>query len=193
MVYCPKCGKELPADTVFCDRCGQKMDAPVKSPSGHWESRLEERLERRFQRYDYSPDYLEGVGFGVFLIAVAWVYLQFPWVWGEVTAWLRTWVGGPTILPIILTEPIALFFFLMGGWGLVEGSLRIVSGRVLKGLGNIISALGGIAIGYLVNLYGQGTINGSDIPPIFITIIGASVVLHAILASMTMSYSSRRH
>ena len=192
MVYCPKCGKELPADAVFCDRCGQKMDEPVSSSEAQWGRRFEKRFERRFQRYDHSPDYLDGVGFGVFLIAVAWVYLQFPWVWTEVMVWFRGWINGPTMLPVILAEPVVLFFLVMSGWGIFEGAVRIVSGRVMKGVGNIVSALGSLAIAYMTRLYGQGAINGADLLPFFIIIVGASVVLSAIVGSMAGSFSPRR-
>lgn len=192
MVYCPKCGKELPADAAFCDKCGQKMDEPVSPFEGRWSRRFERRMKRRFERFDRGPDYLDSVGFGVFLIAVAWVYLQFPWVWEEVTAWFRSWVNGPTMLPVILAEPIVLFFLVMGGWGLIEGALRVVSGRVMRGVGNVVGALGSLAIAYMVRLYGQGAISGADILPFFIMIIGASVVLSAVVGSIAWSSSPRR-
>lgn len=192
MVYCPKCGKELPVDAVFCDRCGQKMDEPVSPSVPQWGRRFEARMERRFERFDHGPDYLDGVGFGVFLIAVAWVYLQFPWVWEELTVWFRGWVNGPTILPLILTEPIVLFFMVMGGWGLIEGALRLVSGRVMKGFGNVVGALGSLAIAYMIRLYGQGAISGADILPYFIMIIGATVVISAIFGTIAWSSAPRR-
>jgi hypothetical protein len=192
MVYCPKCGKELSADAMFCDRCGKKMDEPVSSSEAQWGRRFENRFESRFQRYDHGPDYLDGVGFGVFLIAVAWVYLKFPWIWMEVTAWFRGWVNGPTMLPVILAEPVVLFFIVMSGWGLIEGAVRIISGRVIKGVGNVVSALGGLAIAYMTRLYSQGVISGTDILPFFIIIVGASVVLSTIVSSIAGSFSPRR-
>jgi hypothetical protein len=192
MVYCPKCGKELPADAVFCDRCGQKMSEPVV-PTERWESRFERRMERRFERWEnHGPDYLDGVGFGVFLIAVAWVYLQYPWVWEEFTAWFSGWINGPTMLPLILAEPIVLFFMVMGGWSLIEGTLRVVSGRVMKGLSNVIGSIGSLAIAYMMRLYGQGEINGSAILPYFIMIIGATIVLSAVVGTIAWSTSPRR-
>jgi hypothetical protein len=191
-VYCPKCGKELPDDAAFCDRCGQKMGEPVtpsKRGESRWESRWETRMERRFDRFD-RHDYLDGVGFGVFLIGVAWVYLQYPWVWSELTAWFRSWVNGPNTLPLILAEPIALFFTIMGGWGVVEGAIRMVSGRFAKGLGNIVGGAGGLAIAYMIRLYGQGVIRGGDLLPYFIMIMGATIILSAVVGVFV--WQSRR-
>ncbi len=190
MVYCPKCGKELPVDAVFCDRCGQKMDEPVSPFEERWKHKAEWRLER-CERSERGSDYLDGVGFGVFLIVIAWVYLEYTWVWEEVVVWFRSWVNGPTMLPLILTEPIFLFFVIMSVWGLVEGALRMVSGRLAKGLGNVISAVGGFAVAYLIRLYGQGAISGASLLPSFIIIIGASIVLSAIVSSFLWS-SPRR-
>lgn len=192
MVYCPKCGKELPVDAVFCDKCGHKMGEPVQPSEELWSGRFERRVERRFEVENHGSDYLGGVGFGVFLIAIAWVYIQFPWVWTEITAWFRGWVNGPTMIPVILVEPVVLFFMVMSVWGLIEGSIRVISGRVMKGLMNIVGALSGLAIAYMINLYGQGAISSADILPFLIMIIGASVVLNAIIGAMTRSFSPRR-
>ncbi len=196
MIYCPQCGKELPDDAAFCDRCGHKMGEPVPPVppfGGRWEHRFERRMERleRFDRWDRGPDYLDGVGFGVFLIAIAWVYLQYPWVWDELLTWFRGWVNGPTILPVILTQPIFLFFVIMGAWGILEGGLRMASGRVMRGLGNVVGALGSFAIAYMIQLYGQSAISGDVLLPGFIIIIGASIVLSAIVNSFAWS-STRR-
>ena len=195
-MYCPQCGKELPDDAAFCDRCGHKMGEPVPPVppfGGRWEHRFERRMERleRFDRWDRGSDYLDGVGFGVFLIAIAWVYLQYPWVWDELLTWFRGWVNGPTILPVILTQPIFLFFVIMGVWGILEGGLRMASGRVMRGLGNVVGALGSFAIAYMIQLYGQGAISGNALLPGFIIIIGASIVLSAIVNSFAWS-STRR-
>jgi hypothetical protein len=189
MIYCAKCGKGLPDDATFCDKCGQKVNEPV-SPSERWERRWERRMDGRFNISDYRKDYLDGVGFGVFLIAIAVLILQYPWFWTEVTAWFSSWTHGPNMIPVILAEPVALFFTVMGGWGLVEGALRIISGRTMKGLMNVVSGLTGLAFAYMVRLYGQGALASSDILPFFIIIVGASIVLSAVLGSL--AWSSRR-
>jgi hypothetical protein len=186
MIYCPQCGKELQDDAAFCDRCGHKMGEPVSPADGRWRGWRADRIERRVERATRT-DYLDGVGFGVFIIAVAWVYLQYPWVGTELVAWFQTWVNGPTYLPVILVEPIFLFFIIMGVWGIAEGGLRMISGRISRGLGNVVSGLGNLAIAYLIRSYGQGLIGASGLLPGFVIIIGASIVLSAILSSFAWS------
>jgi hypothetical protein len=96
------------------------------------------------------------------------------------------------MLPLILTQPIFLFFMIMAVWGILEGGLRMVSGRIMKGLGNVVGALGSFAIAYMIQLYGQGSLSGSALLPGFIIIIGASIVLSAIVNSFAWP-STRRH
>jgi hypothetical protein len=166
------------------------MSDPVYRSEERWR-----RFERRFERWersDHGPDYLEGVGFGVFLIAVASIYLQYPWVWTETSAWFRTWVNGPTAPPVILAEPIVLFFIIMGVWGLVKGGVYMVSGRVGRGLGDAVGALFNFGIAYMVRLYGQGAIAGSTLLPGFIMLCGAAIVVGAVSSSLAWSFSPRR-
>jgi hypothetical protein len=119
------------------------------------------------------------------------VYLQYPWGWEELVVWFRGWVNGPTMLPLILTEPIFLFFVIMSTWELVEGALRMVSGHVAKGLGNVVGAIGGFAVAYLIRLFGQGAISGASLLPGFIIIIGASIVLSTVVNSFSWSFPRR--
>jgi len=194
MVYCQKCGEQLPDDALYCSRCGQKLSEPVQSePSGleeraTWragraEERIRERIEKR--REEMGPDYLDGVGFGVFLIVVAWVYLQFPAVFSNFLRWFEKWTNGPTILPLVLVEPIALFFTLMGAWGIVEGAIRSASGRVSKGIGNIVGGFMSLALAYMFRAYGAGTLAPSALLPAFIIIIGAGILISALLRSLS--------
>ncbi len=190
MVYCPSCGNQLPDDAVFCDRCGHKMSEPVYRHEERW--RRFERSFDRWERRDRGPDYLEGVGFGVFLIAAASLWLQYPWFWTELTAWFRTWGGGPTMLPVILAEPIVLFFMVMGIWGLVKGGIYMASGRVGKGLGDAVGALFDFGVAYMFRLYGQGAIAGTSLLPGFIILCGASIVVSAVAHGFAWSFSPRR-
>ena len=176
MVVCPKCGEKLADDAVYCSNCGQKIEGPVTpSPIPRVRVEVDRELRRR------GPDYLDGVGFGVFLIAVAYMYLQFPWVFDEIIRWLRTWSrAGPTMLPVILVDPVALFFIIMGGWGIVEGALRIIAGRIKKGVGNIVGGIFGLSIAYVLYLYQDGSIQSSAILPILIILLGASIAVSAL-------------
>ncbi len=193
MIYCPKCGEQLPDDALYCSKCGQKLSEPVQpEPTGpaeraKWRAeRAEERIERRERRREeMGPDYLDGVGFGVFLIVVAWTYLQFPSVFSNFLRWFETWTHGPTFLPLVLVEPIALFFTLMGAWGIVEGAIRSASGRVSKGIGDIVGGFMSLALAYMFRSYGAGNLAPSALLPAFIIIIGASILISALLRSIS--------
>jgi len=189
MVYCPNCGSQQPDDAVYCDRCGHKMSEPANRFDDRWW-----RYERRYERWErhHAPDYLDGVGFGVFLIAIAWVYLQYPWVWSEFVSWFQSWTNGPTMLPALLVQPIVLFFLIMGAWGLIEGGLRVVSGRFGRGIGNAVGGMFCFGIAYMVQLYGQGQLSGSSLLPGFIILIGAAIVVSAIVNTIVWSTSPRR-
>ena len=180
LVYCPKCGKELTEKATFCDRCGQRLGESRSTP--FFEDRISKRIEKTLDRH--GPDYLDGIGFGVFLIAAAWTFLQFPLVFDDLLFWMRTWRNGLTMLPMVLIEPLVLFFIIMGSWGIIEGAIRITSGRIAKGIGNIVSGLGSLALAYLFRSYGNGIIAETAIIPSLVIIIGASVVLSSIFNSI---------
>jgi hypothetical protein len=92
----------------------------------------------------------------------------------------------------MLAEPIALFFLIMGVWGLVKGGVYMVSGRIGKGLGDAVGALFSFGIVYMLRLYGQGAIAASSLLPGFIILCGASIVVSAVAHSFMWSFSSRR-
>ena len=52
MVFCSKCGKELPESVYFCPNCGVKtakgVEANVSTPYGEMFSDMEKQLEKAF-------------------------------------------------------------------------------------------------------------------------------------------------
>ena len=52
MVFCSKCGKELPENAYFCPSCGVKtakgVEANVSMPYGEMFSEMEKKLEKAF-------------------------------------------------------------------------------------------------------------------------------------------------
>jgi uncharacterized membrane protein YvbJ len=52
MVFCSKCGKELPENAYFCPNCGVKtakgVEANVSMPYGEMFSDVEKKLEKAF-------------------------------------------------------------------------------------------------------------------------------------------------
>ena len=52
MVFCSKCGKELPENAYFCPNCGVKTtkgaEANISMPYGEMFSEMEKKLEKAF-------------------------------------------------------------------------------------------------------------------------------------------------
>jgi len=51
MVYCSNCGKELPAEAVFCPKCGTRVGAGAGTPSDEMRdsfTRMSQEMERAF-------------------------------------------------------------------------------------------------------------------------------------------------
>jgi len=52
MVFCSKCGKELPENAYFCPKCGVKtakgIEVNVSMPYGEMFSEMEKKLEKAF-------------------------------------------------------------------------------------------------------------------------------------------------
>jgi len=174
LVYCPKCGKEQPPDTQYCDRCGQKINEPV--------NRVRIDLFR-----DYSKtEWLDGVGFGVFLIVVASVLLRYSWFFDEFSSWLKTWqYTGPTMIPPNLIPPIFYFFVLMGAWGILEGLIRISLGAKLsRGLRNMVGGGFSIGVAFILRTYSLGRLSHSNIFPAFIILFALMIIISGIVTGI---------
>ena len=180
MVSCPRCGKELPEEAVYCDRCGQRLGGQTIGPAGEARGRWRRR----------EPDYMGGIGFGVFLIVVAWVFLQYPSVGQWFIDWLRGWgTYGPTALPIVLAEPASLFSLAFGGWQILSGFIRWgVGGRHSAAVSDVIGGIFGVSLGYALREYGAGVIAWGSMLPIFIILVGGSILLSALF-----SFATRHH
>ena len=172
MKHCPRCGKELPDEAEYCTRCGEHVGLLGS--------------ERR-HRYA-STSWLDGVGFGVFLIAAAWVIIQFPFFWGDLVAWAQTFSSGITMPPAVLVEPLAVFFTIEGWWGIGQGVIRGVSGgSPSQAVSDIVGGCLWLAFVYVLRGYAAGIISPSFIVPFFIIGIGVSVLVSGLVSGFAFS------
>jgi hypothetical protein len=104
MVYCRKCGETLPNDAAYCRRCGERV---IHEP----------RLNHVYDR-NLRTAWIDSLGFGVFLLTIAWMILEYPFFWGEFISWMKSLFGGIIMIPISIVEPAAVFLTIMGGWGI---------------------------------------------------------------------------
>ena len=174
MVYCPKCGKELSSDIKYCDRCGHKISEPF--------NRVDINIIREYAKNDW----LDGVGFGIFILVVASVFLRYSWFLEEFSLWLKTWeFTGPTMVPPILIPPIFYFFILMGAWGILEGIIRIfLNGRLSKGLRDMIGGGFSLGIALILRTYAIGRLSASNILPAFLIVFALIIVVSGIVSGM---------
>lgn len=145
----------------------EEVRGPAREARGEWRRR--------------EPDYMGGVGFGVFLIIVAWVFLQYPAIGQWFIDWFKEWQSaGPTALPVVLVEPMSLFFLAFGGWEILSGFIRWgVGGRLSAAVSDVAGGLFGVALGYAFREYGAGVIAWGSMLPIFIILVGGSILLSA--------------
>jgi uncharacterized RDD family membrane protein YckC len=93
---------------------GLRLDLPARRPSeGEW-AELREWGER---------DFLEGIGFGVFLLVVATIAFNYPGIHRVLFSWVRGWgMSGLTPVPGELLPPLYWFYTAMGTWSVISCS-----------------------------------------------------------------------
>jgi hypothetical protein len=172
LVYCLKCGKELSLDAQYCDRCGHKVGDQLNT------------LNIRVGRIYSNTNWLDSVGFGIFLIAVAVVFLRYFWFFDELFRWLKTWeLSGPTMLPTILIPPIFYFFILVGTWGILKGLIRISLGdRISKGLRDVVDGGFGLSVAMILRIYSIGRLSASNIFPTFLILFALMLIFSGIVS-----------
>ena len=175
MVYCRKCGETLPEDAAYCRRCGERVV-------------LEPRKEHVFNR-NLRTAWIDGLGFGVFLLTVAWMILEYPFFWGEFVSWLMSLLGGITMIPVSIVEPAAVFLTIMGGWGIVKGVTRgFIGGSYGQAVIDIVSGCLNFFLADLLRRYAVGTVAPSFIIPAFVIFIGLSIIASGLVTGWIDRY-----
>lgn len=149
---------------------GFEFERPIRSLAGGDWAELREWGE---------GDVLEGVGFGVFLLVVATIALNYPGVHRVLFEWVRSWgVSGLTPLPVQLLSPLYWFFTAMGTWSLISAVIRFYSGwNSWRATQDLVGGVFNFFIVYLIQQYGTAAFTWRLLFPAFLVFVGAQIVI----------------
>ena len=124
-------------------------------------------------------DILDGVGFGVFLLVVATVALNYPGVHRVLFSWVRGWgVSGFTPVPGELLPPLYWFFTSMGTWSMISAVIRYFSGwNSWRATQDLVGGVFNYYMVYLIQRYGTTAFTWGTLFPAFLVFVGAQIVL----------------
>ncbi len=149
---------------------GFRFQRPVgRSFEGEW-AELREWGER---------DFLEGIGFGVFLLVVATIALNYPGIHRVLFSWVRGWgVSGLTSVPGQLLPPLYWFFTAMGTWSLISAVIRYYSGwNSWRATQDLVGGVFNFFMVYLIQRYGASAFTWNILFPTFLVFVGAQIVI----------------
>jgi len=135
------------------------------------------------RRWSGRGDPLDSAGFGVFLIVLAAIALNYPGIHIILADWVSSWsVNGLTWPPAELEPAVIWFLTAMGAWSLVSAVLRYNMGwSPWRAPQDIIGGVFNFLLAYLVRLYGFDFFTWSIIIPLFLVLVGAQILIGGLL------------
>ncbi|MBN2334590.1 RDD family protein [Candidatus Bathyarchaeota archaeon] len=136
-----------------------------------------------FGDWGERSDLLEGAGFGVFLIVVATIVLNYPGTHLVVLDWVRSWMAsGITPIPEALLAPLYWFFTAMGTWGVLTAVIRYYTGwNRWRAAQDILGGLFNFYLAYIIQRHGIGAFTWSILFPAFLVFVGGQVIVSVFL------------
>ncbi len=133
----------------------------------------------KFDEWGERSDALEGVGFGVFLLAVATIALNHPGIHHVLFDWVRSWsTSGLTPVPGQLLPPLYWFFTAMGIWSLISAVIRYYSGwNSWRATHDVVGGVFNFFIVYLIQRFGTAAFTWRILFSAFLVFVGAQVVI----------------
>jgi len=128
-------------------------------------------------------DPLDSAGFGVFLIVVATVALNFQGLGAVLLEWIRSWgVSGLSWPPAELAPAAYWFFVAMGSWSIIAALIRYLTGwSPHKAPQDIVGGVFNFVLAYIIQFYGFDFFTWRFIIPLFIVMVGAQMFLGGLL------------
>jgi uncharacterized RDD family membrane protein YckC len=155
---------------------GFRLDLPARRPpEGEW-AELRELGER---------DFLEGIGFGVFLLVVATIAFNYPGIHRVLFNWVRGWgMSGLTPVPGELLPPLYWFFTAMGTWSVISAVIRYYSGwNSWRAAQDLVGGVFNFFMVYMIQRYGTAAFTWNVLFPAFLVFVGAQIVISVFIYS----------
>ncbi len=146
------------------------LDLPARRPpEGEW-AELREMGEQ---------DFLEGIGFGVFLLVVATIAMNYPGIHRVLFSWVRGWgESGLTPVPGELLPALYWFFTAMGTWSVISAVIRYYSGwNSWRAAQDLVGGVFNFFMVYLIQRYGTAAFTWNILFPAFLVFVGAQIVI----------------
>jgi uncharacterized RDD family membrane protein YckC len=128
-------------------------------------------------------DPLDSAGFGVFLIVVATIALNFPGLSTVLVEWVRSWsASGVSWPPSELATPVYWFFMAMGSWSIIEAVIRyLMNWSPHKAPQGIVGGVFNFLLAYLVQYYGFSFFSWRVVVPLVIVLVGTQMFIGGLL------------
>lgn len=132
--------------------------------------------EARFE--DEGTDPLEAMGFGVFLVVVATIALNYPGLFRSLLGWVMGFGDGVFRLPVVLLPPLYWFLMAMGTWEVISGVIRYY-GRIRpwKVWDDAASAGFNFVAANVIRTYGGDAFTWRVMGMLFVVFIGVQIVI----------------
>jgi hypothetical protein len=183
MAFCPKCGKELTPDAVYCIHCGTRVGEP--SPFGRRWERDWERERRREWRRERGAGWWGAVSAFGFLIIIGLTISQYPNVFvlsGNYFASLSAY-GYPILPGYALGQVIIYFLTVCGVWGLVSNGLRFAfTNSISRPIRGVVGALFALYLANSFSQYYARIIGGSGLVLNFFVGLAVVIIVNAVIA-----------
>jgi uncharacterized RDD family membrane protein YckC len=137
----------------------------------------------RMSDWGDGVDPLDSAGFGVFLIVIATLALNFQGLSTVLVEWVRSWsVSGVSWPPSELATPAYWFFMAMGSWSIIEAVIRyLMNWSPYKAPQGIVGGVFNFLLAYFVQFYGLSFFNWRVMVPLLIVMVGAQMLVGGLL------------
>ena len=180
MPYCPRCGKEVSNEISFCPQCGAALGATTQPAT----SRIRVTVPVR-ANIPRSSDLLGLISVGAFLVLVGLTWYRYAIDPSMISNYIQKMVDKNVFIkpPLSLLDPMIVFFYAVGAWGIVLSGLRLVLEKnVRKAMGDLFGCFFSFFCAFLLTNYAANVFTEQIMGAYFIVAIGLLIAANAIVS-----------